>query len=49
MYYDYFLSIKDGRLVVKQSEYNGAEIATGDLTITDGELNVIGINRAVKN
>jgi beta-lactamase regulating signal transducer with metallopeptidase domain len=48
MYYDYVLSIKDGRLVVKQSEYNGAEIATGDMSITDGVLTVIGINRAVK-
>jgi hypothetical protein len=48
MYYDYALSIKDGRLVVKQSEYNGAEIAIGNLAISDGELIGIGINRTEK-
>lgn len=47
-YYDYALSIKNGRLVVKQSEYNGAEIAIGNLAISDGELIGIGINRTEK-
>ena len=48
MQYDYVLSLKDGRLIVTQSEYNGPEIASGELAIVDGELTAIGIDRKPK-
>ncbi len=45
MQYDYVLSLQDGRLIVTQSEYNGPEIASGELALADGELTAKGIDR----
>lgn len=45
MYYDYAFSIEAGRLVVTQSEYNGAKLAAGSPEIIDGELVITGIDR----
>jgi len=48
MYFDYFLSLENGRLVVKQTRYptpQSAVTATGELVIVDGELIAVGIDR----
>ena len=48
MYFDYSLSLENGRLVVKQTRYpspQSAVLATGELGIVDGELIVVGIDR----
>ncbi len=50
MYYDYVLSMKDGQLIVTQTEFNSRpsdanKIAVGSLAIIDDELIAIGIDR----
>jgi beta-lactamase regulating signal transducer with metallopeptidase domain len=47
MFFDYILSLENGQLVVTQSEYYGADQATGSLAIVNGELIAIGIDRTV--
>jgi len=44
-FFDYALSLEDGRLIVTQSEYCGKAIASGELAIVDGELTADGIDR----
>ncbi len=45
MIYDYVLSLENGRLIVTQSEYNGENLAAGELKIINGELTAVGIDR----
>jgi len=45
MLYDYALSMDGEQLIVSQSEYNGAILATGNLAIVNGELTAIGIDQ----
>jgi hypothetical protein len=51
MFYDYALSLENGRLMVTQKPYiganDGASLGYGELAIIDGELTAIGIDRTL--
>ncbi len=38
MIHDYALSIKNGKLIVAKSKFNGGELGDGELTVVNNEL-----------